>query len=235
VRIRALLIFLSLLSVFYAKSQHRFYRTVTASIVSEFQDSANRIITQAEDSLLKKQLAYTLSFFPELTCKNILVDYRFSKFTVRSRPFSGSVLRMPSHRRYKMTFSKSTFSIMDSVLIQNLSFNSQIGLLAVQLSLIEDVSTGGLFNLLEFYFKSLSPKGRNKLYRDAEVRCLELGLGHQLLSYNLEFSEKLKIENWQSVIGYDNYIRYYRNRSMKPDLVRTFLNDLPVYIQNSYR
>lgn len=124
---------------------------------------------------------------------------------------------------------------MDSVLIQNLSFDAQIGMLAVELCLIEDLSTGGVFNYFNSFIRQLSPAGRNKNYRDAEERCLELGLGYQLLSYNLEFAEKLKIENWQSVIGYDTYIRYYRNRSMKPELVRTFLSDLPVYIQNQYR
>lgn len=224
-----------MLFAFLAKGQHRFYRSVTPSIVASFKDSAQLIIASPEDSLRKQQIAYTLSFFPELNCKAVQVDYQFSKFTVKCKPFAGAIFRMPSARRYKLTFSKSTFSIMDSVLLQNLSFDSQIGLLATQLSMIEDLSTGGLFNLIGFYFKSLSPNGRNRLYRDAEIRCLEAGLGYQLLSYNTEFADKLKIENWQSVIGYDNYIRYYRNRSMKPELVRTFLNDLPVYIQNNYR
>jgi hypothetical protein len=175
-----------------------------------------------------------LSFFPNLLCKNIIVDYAFSKHVVRTKPRMLSVFKAPNQRTYKVTFSKSTASTMDSVMIQNLAFNSQIGLIANQIAIIEDLSTGGFFNFLKFYGERLTAKGKNKMYRDAEERVLELGLGHQLLSYNIEFIEKLRIDKWQSTQGYDTYIRFYRNRPMKPETVRNFVIDLPVYVQNKY-
>lgn len=234
--LRTALIALFLLQFALSTSaQQRYYNHVTEDIVMQFKDSSNRVITSPEDSIRKYQFNYVLSFFPNILVKNISLDYRFTKNIVSSRARLFSVVKNPSQRRYKVTFSKSTASSMDSVIIHTLSFDSQIGLIANQISIIEDLSTGGVFNFLKFYARRMTAKGKNKIYRDAEERTLEVGLGNQLLAYNLEFIDKLKIENWQSISGYDNYIRYYRNRPMKPDLVRTFLSDLPVYIQNRYQ
>ncbi len=216
-------------------AQHQYFKHLSKDSVLAFVDSSNRILTTPEDSLRLHQFAYVMRFYPNLALKTIKIDYRFSKHTVVTKPKLFSLFKDAEQRVYKVTFSKSTASAMDSVLISTLSLDSQIGLIANQFSIIEDLSTGGFFNYLKFYFRSLTPKGRNKTYHEAEERTLEVGLGHQLLAYNLEFAEKLKIENWQSTQGYATYIKYYRNRSMKSDLVRNFLVDLPVYIQHSYR
>lgn len=231
---RVLLMFL-LFAVARLSAQHQWFKHVSKDSIWAFADSANRISTTPEDSLRLHQFAYVMRFYSNLPVKAIKIEYRFSKHTVVTKPKLFSLFKDAEQRVYRVRFSKSTASAMDSVLISTLSFDSQLGLIANQFSIIEDLSTGGFFNYLKFYFRSLTPKGRNKTYHEAEERTLEVGLGHQLLAYNLEFAEKLKIENWQSTQGYSTYIKYYRNRSMKSDLVRTFLIDLPVYVQHTYR
>lgn len=232
---RSVVIVLLVLFGFNSKAQHRHFKQVPKDSIFAFTDSTGQLKTAPEDSVRMHQFAYVMKFFPQLPLKNIVVDYRFSKYTVVTKPKTFSIFKDPEQRIYKVRFSKSTASAMDSVLISTLSFDSQLGLIATQYSIIEDISTGGFFNYLKFYFRNLTPKGRNKIYHEAEERCLEIGLGYQLLAYNLEFSNKLKIENWQSTAGYKTYIKYYRNRSMKTDLVKNFLLDLPVYRQFMYR
>lgn len=124
---------------------------------------------------------------------------------------------------------------MDSVLLNNLSFNSQLGFISIQLSFIEDLSTGGFFNFLYWYARNWSKKGRRKLYHNAEHRSLELGIGYQLYDYNTEFFQNLQIDNWQSTKGYSTYMHHYRNLPMKPALILNLISDLPVYMSNSYK
>lgn len=216
-------------------AQHLYYKQLKPQTILQFSDSSERLIAAPEDSLRKHQLAYVLKFYPKLDCKNIIIRYRFSKHIVNTKPKFLSLFKDPRQRVYKITFSKTTASVMDSVSITNLSFDAQIGLIANQISIIEDLSTGGIFNYLKFSVRRMSPKGRNKTYHEAEERSLEIGLGYQLLAFNKEFTEKLKIENWQSTKGYSTYIKYYRNRTMPIPLVSNLLNDLPVYIQHQYQ
>ena len=146
-----------------------------------------------------------------------------------------SIFKSPVQRVYKITFSKGTNSTLDSVVLENLTFNSQIGLIAHQISIIEDMSTGGFFNFVAFYFKNLTHAGIKRIYLDAEEKTIEVGLGYQLLDLNKENLENLKIENWTDTKGYTNYMRHYKNRPMKPSRVINFINDMPVYVAHPYK
>jgi hypothetical protein len=236
--LRSLLIVVTALVFFYQGSaQGLYYKNPGRDLVSQMDDSAKRVVLQSgiKDTFLLRQFNYVLKFYPEMLVKNIVVDFKKSHDVVRTRPYFFSIFKSPEQRVYHITFSNSTKSTLDSVLIGNLSFNSQLGLIGSQVSLIEDLSTGGFFNFISFYFKQLSAKGKNQLHNMAEERSLDVGMGYQLLSYNEECIEKLQIDNWMSTIGYANYIKYYRNRPMKPEKVVAFINDLPVYITHTYR
>ncbi len=167
--------------------------------------------------------------------KNILVKYTKSSTIVKVKPKFASIFKMPGQRVYTVYFSKRTKTTLDSVLLNNLSFNAQLGMIANQVSVIEDLSTGGFFNFISFYFKQLSRKGKYTIKSEAELKTLEVGLGYQLLALNRESEEKLQISNWTTTKGYSNYFKHYRNRSMKPQKVINFMNDLPVYVSHSYK
>ncbi|MDI1356249.1 MAG: hypothetical protein PSX36_15135 [bacterium] len=235
---KSLLIFaISLLLISQVSAQGLYYKNPGREIVGQLNDSAKRVVFRStlKDTILVHQFNYVLKFYPHMLAKNIIVDFKRSSNVVRTRPYFFSIFKTPAQRVYHITFSNSTKSTLDSVVIGNLSFNSQLGLIGSQMGLIDDMSTGGFFNFLSFYFKSHSAKGKNQLHNAAEERTLDVGLGYQLLSYNEECINKLQIDNWMSTIGYANYIKYYRNRPMKPEKVQNFIGDLPVYITHSYR
>jgi hypothetical protein len=217
------------------RSQYIYYKEVTPKVVSAFKDSADKILIFRKDTMLRHQFAYVLKFFPGMPLDYMMVDFRDSKHIANTRPTFFSIFKAPAKRTYKISLSSGTGSTIDSAIFQNLSFNAQIGLIANQVSMVEDLSAGGFFNFLSFYTQRLSAKGKNRLYRLAEEKTIDVGLGHQLLAYNIDFIEKLKIEKWLSTIGYATYARFYRNRPMKIELIRTFINDLPVYIQHQYK
>jgi len=218
-----------------SNAQYLYYKNPDAPIIGQFRDSARRVVNIDSNSLLKKQFDYVLKFYPKMRVKNIQVKYTKSPIAVKTKPKFGSIFKLPSQRVYTIYFSKQTKTTVDSVLLGNLSFNAQLGMIANQISVIEDMATGGFFNFVGFYFKQLSRKGKNSIKSEAELKTLEVGLGYQLLEFNRESEEKLQISNWATTKGYANYFKHYRNQSMRPKKVINFMNDMPAYVSHSYK
>jgi hypothetical protein len=215
-------------------AQNIYYKNPDPQLVKQFYDSAHRVVNIDSNSLLKKQFDYILKFYPKMLVKNIEIKYNHSSSVVKTKPKFSSIFKLPAQRVYRIYFSKKTKTTLDSVLVENLSFNAQLGLIAMQVSVIEDMSTGGFFNFIGWYFKQLSSKAKRGLKTEAELKTLEVGLGFQLLALNKECDEKLEINNWLTTKGYANYTKHYRNQSMRPQKVINFMNDLPVYVSKQY-
>jgi hypothetical protein len=218
-----------------SKAQYLYYKNPDAQTIRQFSDSANRVSNIDSTSILRKQFNYILKFYPKMRVKNILVKYTKSSRVVDVKPKFGSIFKLPQQRTYTVYFSKKTKTTLDSILLNNLSFNAQLGMIANQVSVIEDMSTGGFFNFIGWYFKHLGRGGRKDIVKEAELKTLEVGLGYQLLAYNQEAEEKLQINNWLSTKGYGNYFKHYRNQNMRSQKVLNFMGDLPAYVSHNYR
>ena len=235
-RICLLLVFSSLL--FYKnKGQHIYYKSPGPEAVNAFQDTLHKTIILNDDSAayIKNQFNYVLRFYPTMLVKTILVRYKKSTTVAKVKIRFSSIFKAPNQRVYKIYFSKSSKSTMDSVILKNLSFNSQLGLIANQISQIEDISTSGFFNCVSWYFKQLSSRKKNKLAKDAQLKTVEMGLGYQLLSLNKEIEEKLVIDNWKNTRGYKHYAKHIKYNLLKPNQIADFIKDMPVYVGNDYR
>ncbi len=229
-----------LLALFLNKptfSQNIYYKIVNDSVLPQFKDTANKIIIANADSSLnfKNKFSYALKFFPKMEFQEIRIKFRKSRKVVKIKPTFVSNFKAPKQRVYKIYYSNLTETTLDSVLFKNLSLNAQIGLIALQVSRIEDFRTGGFFDFVAWHFKQLSTKSKNKINYDDELRAIEAGLGYQLLSLSKENEEKLKIEKWQSVKGYSNYIKHNKNRSMSAEIISNFVNDQPIYHAQQYK
>ncbi|MBA2613791.1 MAG: hypothetical protein H0U95_17650 [Bacteroidetes bacterium] len=234
------LTFFLLLLFFLVKpgfSQTIYYKNVSDSILPSFKDTANRIILVNGDSSLnlKNKFAYVQRFFPKIEFQNIKIKFRNSQTIVKIKPTFASIFKAPKQRTYKIFYSNLSETTLDSVLLKNLSLNSQLGLIAVQMSRIEDFRTGGFFDFVAWHFKQLSTRSKNKINYDDELRAIEAGLGYQLLSLSKENEEKLKIEKWKNVKGYANYIKQNKKRSMSAEIISNFVNDQPVYHAQQYK
>lgn len=218
-------------------SQDIYYKCPNKSLVMSFGDSANRVRLIGMDSgnILRKQFNYVLKFYPKMLVKHIVIDYNQSSTVVKTRPTFSSIFSPPSQRVYKISFSKNTKSTMDSVILKNLSFNSQLGLIAHQVSVIEDYSTSGIFYMLGWYFKLHSAKEKKTHYLETEEKTLEVGLGYQLLSLNKETESKLRIEHWTNTKGYAYYAKHLADLPMRSDMILNFISDLPVYVNHQYK
>lgn len=236
---RRLCFFVALLIGFayHNRAQYLYYKNPDRSVVSQFRDSARRVMLVRIDSndILRRQFDYILKFYPKMLVKKIIVSYNTSSKIVFTKPKFSALFKMPEEREYKVYFSRQTHSTLDSVMLQNLSFNAQLGLIANQVSQIEDFSTGGFFDFIAWYFRRLTRRGRNKTYTNNEEKTMEVGLGYQLISLNRELEKNLRIENWMNTNGYTRYARHMRNQAMRPELIINFINDLPFYVGKQYK
>lgn len=219
------------------RAQYIYFKNPGKDVIRQFNDSAKRVLVLNPDStnLVLQQFSYVLKFYPTIQLKSIQVKYTLSKSVSKTKVGFSSIFKAPGQRIYTVYLSKSTKSTLDSVVHQNLSFNSQVALVAHQVSVIEDLSTGGFFNFIGWYIKHLSHRGKKRLYQNAEEKTLEVGLGYQLLSYNEEIRQRLAIDNWQNTKGYATYLKNYKDLPMKKQLIINLMNDLPVYMAHSYK
>lgn len=232
--------FFALLFCFLVKtgfSQNIYYKNVNDSILPNFKDTANKIIIVNGDSTfnLKNKFSYVQRFFPKIEFQNIKIKFKKSQKIVKIKPTFGSIFKAPKQRTYKIYYSNLSETTLDSVLLKNLSLNSQLGLIAIQMSRIEDFRTGGFFDFVGWHFKQLSTKAKNKINYDDELRAIEAGLGYQLLTLSKENEEKLKIEKWKNVKGYGHYLKHNKNRSMSAEIISNFVNDQPIYHAQQYK
>ena len=230
-------LFCFLFLVANCRAQYIYYKNPGKDVILQFNDSAKRVhvINPDSNDLVLHQFSYALKFHPNIQLKSIRVKHTQSKSVSKIKVSFSSIFKAPGQRIYSVYLSKSTKSTLDSVVHQNLSFNSQLALVAHQVSLIEDLSTGGFFNFIGWYIKHLSHKGKKRLYVNAEEKTLEVGLGYQLLTYNEEIRQRLAIDNWQNTKGYTTYLKNYKDLPMKKQLIINLINDLPVYMAHSYK
>lgn len=155
-----MLVFNSLL--FYKnKGQHiYYYKSPAPETVKAFQDTLHKTIILNDNSAgyIKNQFNYVLQFYPNMLVKTILVRYKKSTSIAKVKIRFSFIFKAPNQRVHKIYFSKSSKSTMESVILKNLSFNSQLALIANQISQIEDIRTGGFFNCVSWHFKQLSSR-----------------------------------------------------------------------------
>jgi hypothetical protein len=153
----------------------------------------------------------------------------------KAKPTFLCLFQSPEKRKYKVYFSTKSKSALDSVTLKHLDLNAQVGLIARQVSHIEDLSTSGFFDILFWHFRQLSKKAKNRREKAIEQKVLEVGLGHQLLALRKVNDERLQIERWTDARAYSYYFKHYRKRYMDQETIINFINDLPVYAQHQFK
>ncbi|MDX2173470.1 MAG: hypothetical protein SFY56_10130 [Bacteroidota bacterium] len=230
---------LSLLFIFKITfAQHQYYKLVTPLITSEFKDTSNKINYRIVDSLNASYtpiVSYVLKFYPNILFGSVKIYFKPSKKIAKIKPTFFSIFKAPQNRTYKLYFSTQTNTTQDSILLKTLTYNSKVGLIAKQVSHLQDMSTTHFFGFIGWYFKHLSRKAINKMEYDAEFKTIEAGLGYQLLSLANENTEKLKIEKWKGTVGYSSYIKQSEGKYMTPETINNFINDMPIYVSNQYK
>ncbi|NOZ45481.1 MAG: hypothetical protein GXO79_01725 [Chlorobi bacterium] len=129
------------------------------------------------------QTLLALSHYPEL--KNIKIDfiYRRAIIPLSSRPRLFSLLRKKKNRKYKVIISSKSNKAMENVLVKNLPFNAQIGIIGHELAHSIYYQDKNFFNIIAIGALYVFPEFRSEFEKNTDKRTILYGLGWQLLEY----------------------------------------------------
>lgn len=176
----------------------------------------------------KDAIQIALQFYPELSKTNIKFRIRKSKSPLAARPTIWSIFSKASKRKYIITISSFSNTKLTPILLENLSFNSQMGVIGHELAHIDFYNSKRGIYFIGLALKHINKKAMDKFEFDTDKRCIEHGLGFQLLSWSKEVREKLDLKQW----GGSNSPKGKRERYMNPITIINYMNTLPIYILN---
>jgi Zn-dependent protease with chaperone function len=217
---KSVLVFLFLLKfITILQGQISPQRNVTLNFIKDnFKE--NEYSNKHIDSNYLWQARAALLYYPILKDAKIKIRVRKSKTPLTARPRIWAIFQRPSQRKYLITISSETTGRLEPILLKNLSFNAQIGVLGHEMSHIVDFhQRKGLFFIL-LAAMHLNRKAIDKFENDTDKRCIEHGLGYQLLDWSTEVRTKLKITQWNGKKTGDVLTR---ERYMSPESIKKYL------------
>lgn len=173
----------------------------TKSIDSSFYKSnlleLERTFGQNKIIILKYQLQIliALSYFPEL--KDVQIDFAYKNIntTMQCKPAFNSLLKN-ANRKYKININKDLK--FQDVLIDEVPFNAQIGLIAHEIAHIVDYESGKCKHVISRGFDYLKEASKKKYESTVDSITVAYGLGWQLYDWayfslnNSKSSQKYK-------------------------------------------
>lgn len=180
----------------------------------------------------EKQALVALSFYPEL--QNIKVKFKIKKKVAPfiSRPTVWSTFfRSPHKRTYLIIISDKTLPMLEPILMRNMPYNAQIGVLGHELGHTADFINRKLGKMLNVVFGNLSWKYMDRFEFETDRRAIQHGLGHQILSWSEYAVKSLRINEPQQgkLAGIME-----RERYMRPQTIRKEMAGLPIYQESLY-
>lgn len=176
----------------------------------------------------KDAIQIALQFYPDLSKTNIKFRIRKSKSPLAARPRFCAIFRKASKRKYIITISSSSNTKLTPILLKNLSFNSQVGVIGHELAHIDFYNSKCGIYFIGLALRHFSKIAIDKFEFDTDKKCVERGLGFQLLSWSMEIREKLDLKQW----GGSNSPKGKRERYMNPVTIINYMNTLPIYIMD---
>lgn len=207
-----------------------FFNTISAQITPQKVINADFINAHFNDSLMDnksmdsvfmRQIKGALMFYPEL--KNATIKFRIKKTQspLAARPTFWAIFQKPKNRTYLITISHKTSDRFSPILLENLSFDAQVGVLGHELSHIAFYNQKKGAYFIRLVFMQLNTKAMDKFENETDKRCIEHGLGYQLLSWSTEVREKLGIKTWR---GVDDNAVTEKERYMSPASILKAIN-----------
>lgn len=153
----------------------------------------------------ERQALLALSYYPELEKVPIKFEITETLIPLASRPDIWSVLLPWKERIYCVIISSKSMEELEPILLHNLSFNAQVGVLGHELGhtvyYLDKTSIQHLGIAIQYMTSSF----RKEFERDTDQRTIEHGLGYQLHSWSKEVNEAFKGDTNESTMDSTYY------------------------------
>lgn len=173
----------------------------------------------------RESINIALQYYPELKRTSIKFRLKKANSPLSVRPNLWAVFRQSAKRKYIITISCHSYKKLDPVLLKNLSFNSQIGVIGHELAHVSFYQSKRGLYFIKLVLMQLSPRALDAFEFDTDKTCIERGLGFQLLSWSKEVRKKLDLRQW----GGSDIPERKRERYMNPKTIINHINMLPAY------
>ena len=145
----------------------------------------------------EKQAIIALSYFPELTDRKIKFRVKNKITPLASRPSFLGMFQTAKKRTYIVSISKKSISFLNAIILHNLNYNAQIGVLGHELSHVSDFNNKSFGGMCKVILGHLSSKYVDRFEFNTDKICIDHGLGYQLLSWSNNVRENLKTSSWR--------------------------------------
>jgi len=175
----------------------------------------------------EKQVLIALSHYPKLKDVKIKFRVRRKKIPFTSRPTVWSTFfKKPEKRTYLIIISSHTGGRLAPILLKNMDFNAQIGVLGHELAHTVDFLERNVWGMLNVVFGNLSKKYMDKFEYETDRRAIQNGLGYQLLAWSKHAVRTLRVNEppRDKVSGI-----MQRERYMRPETIIREMKKLPMY------
>ena len=145
----------------------------------------------------EKPILTALSHFPEL--KNVHIIFRIKKAYsgLTTKPNFAGVFKKKDHRTYIITISNETIDTLKPLLLQNLTFEQQVGVIGHELSHVVDFNSKNFPQTIGVGIGHISKKYLDKMEFNTDRICVQHGLGKYLLAYSKHVRETMHVHNWR--------------------------------------
>ena len=188
----------------------------------KFDTPFNKIIPEKYALQIKTALQY----YPSLRDAHIIFKVKKTRTPLAAMPTIFSVLKRKSKRTYIITISSESTSFLNKIILDSLNFNAQIGVLGHEIShIMEFHSKNGLF-FIGLAIRHLSKKAMDKFEYNTDKRCIEQGLGYQLLAWSKNTRQALHVTNFNRE---NSGKMMQRERYMHPQTIEKYMATLEIY------
>ncbi|HMK19610.1 MAG TPA: hypothetical protein VK492_15515 [Chitinophagaceae bacterium] len=145
----------------------------------------------------EKPILTALSHFPEL--KNVHIVFRIKKAYsgLTTKPNFIGVFKRKDHRTYIITISNETIDTLKPLLLHNLTFEQQVGVIGHELSHVVDFNSKNFPQTIGVGIGHISKKYLDKMEFNTDRICIQHGLGKYLLAYSKHVRETMHVHNWR--------------------------------------
>jgi|SRR6056297_323047 len=199
----------------------------TQPVVREFEQPAGA----RTDSLMEKYgnnkifadefiapALIALSYYPEL--KDVHIEFKYSReaTTMAARPAPFSLLF--SERKYLILINDR--SDFEGILLEDVPFNAQIGIIGHELAHIADYQNHNLWGIAGIYFRYLDYNRRALFEKEIDKATIARGLGWQLYDWA---TYSILTNNGSS----DDYRKFKQETYMHPERIEQVISYISKY------
>lgn len=180
----------------------------------------------------EKPALIALSYYPRLS--DIRIEFRYTTKgpPLQARPTIWSTLtRSASKRTYLIKIAVKSNPIFEPILLENLPFDAQVGVLGHELAHIQEFSNKSFWGMLGVLFGNLSSKYMDRMEYATDDLVIRQGLGYQLLAWSIHCTRAVE-DYLQSQKGeIPGFLKgaLQNERYMKPATIKKRMSELEIY------